>query len=417
MQKGCGNEGLMTTNLSKRFLAIMITTMVGMVPMMACSTTTNTSSSSGGPTADAGPTTDSSTSGPFVPPADPGAGGVLVTFSAEDIAALGFGFDASSRAEGDPPAFVDGWEVKYSHVLVTVGKVRINEDPDKNDADPTQVGAEVAAADGPWAVDAVKGGSIQGKSGSPDEKAVALTAFTTTKSGAKFRADARYAFSYDLATATASAKPVNLDAEGLALYEEAKQKGFAVVLAGTATYKGAAPEATSVFAKIPKVVNFKLGFKNPTSYANCRNTDLQEAGGEYPRGIQVNAAKSITVQATLHTDHAFWNKLNVEGTPLSFDAIAAQASTYGTPDAPGVVAIEDLENVDITGVKTKAGEVLPARSLVPDYTAPVGQLRFDANSVSFAKVNSFAAFLAYSAASGGHMNANGECEVKRNYTP
>jgi hypothetical protein len=54
---------------------------------------------------------------------------------------------------------------------------------------------------------------------------------------------------------------------------------------------------------------------------------------------------------------------------------------------------------------------------VPDYTAPAGQLKFDANGTSFSKANSFAAFLSYSAASGGHLNADGECEVKNNFTP
>ena len=31
--------------------------------------------------------------------------------------------------------------------------------------------------------------------------------------------------------------------------------------------------------------------------------------------------------------------------------------------------------------------------------------------------NSLAAYLAYSAASGGHMNADGECEVRNDFTP
>jgi hypothetical protein len=144
---------------------------------------------------------------------------------------------------------------------------------------------------------------------------------------------------------------------------------------------------------------------------------LQQVGDEFPRGIQANANKSTTVQITVHTDHAFWDKLNVEGTPLHFDAIAAQASTYGTPDSPGTVTIEDLENVDVTGFKTKAGEPLPWRSLVSDYKAPEGQMKFDPNGTSFSKANSFSAYLSYSAASGGHMNADGECEVKNNFTP
>ena len=77
----------------------------------------------------------------------------------------------------------------------------------------------------------------------------------------------------------------------------------------------------------------------------------------------------------------------------------------------------NLEAVDVTGFKTKSGEVLPARSVVSDYKAPAGQLKYDANGTTFAKANSFSAFLSYSAASGGHMNADGECEIKTNFTP
>jgi hypothetical protein len=163
-------------------------------------------------------------------------------------------------------------------------------------------------------------------------------------------------------------------------------------------------------------------FRTPTTATNTssapgRNTDLTAVGDEFPRGIQVSATKSTTVQITVHTDHSFWDTLNVEGTPLHFDPIAAQASTYGMPDEPGLVTIEDLFNVDITGFTTKDGDVLPWRSLVSDYTAPTGQMKYDANGTSFKKANSLASYIAYSADAGGHMNADGECEIKNNFTP
>jgi hypothetical protein len=353
----------------------------------------------------------------FTPPADPGPGGFWVTVSGEDLASVGYEWMSSSLADGDPPAFVDGWAVTFEHVIVTVDKLHINADPDKDEGNPQDVGAIVASVDGPFAVDATIGGNVVGKSGSPDEKAVPIAAFSAQSNGQPFDPSTRYAFSYDLVAAAANAKIVNLDAAGLALYEEAKQKGWSMIFAGTATYKGPAPAAGSVFEKIPTEVKFTLGMKNPSSYINCQNTDLQATGDEFPRGIQANSSKSTTVQITVHTDHAFWDKLNVEGTPLHFDAIAANASTYGTPGSPGTVTSEDLVNVDVTGFKTKTGEPLPWRSLVADYTAPDGQMKFDPNGTSFTKANSFAAYLAYSAASGGHMNSDGECEIKNNFTP
>jgi hypothetical protein len=358
-----------------------------------------------------------SDSGAFSPPADPGPGAFWVTVSGEDLALLGYDWSESSRADGDPPAFVDGWALSFDHVIVTIDKLRINADPDKDEGNPIDLGATVAAADGPWAVDVSIGGNVTGKSGSPDERTVPIAAFASQSNGDAFDPAARYAFSYDFAVASASAQLVNLDAEGLALYEEGQQKGWSMIVAGTARYQGPAPAVDSVFAKIPTEVQFKLGLANPSSYVNCRNTDLQAVGDEFPRGVQASANQSTTVQITLHTDHVFWDMLNVEGTPLHFDPIAANASTYGDPSALGSVTIEDLVNVDVTGFTTRAGEPLPWRSLVSDYTAPAGQMAYDPNGASFTVANSLAAYLGYSAASGGHMNADGECEVQNHFAP
>lgn len=348
---------------------------------------------------------------------DPGKGGFLVTVSGEDLANVGYDFSAASLADGDPPAFVDGWAVHFDHVIVTVANVRLNADPDKDEGNPQALGPEVASAAGPWAVDAAIGGDLVGKSDSPDERTVAITAFDKQANGKAFDAESRYAFSYDLVAASSKAELTNLDAEGQALYEAAQSKGYAMIFAGTATYRGPEPEADSVFAKVPKEVKFTLGLKNPSSYINCQNTDLMAVGDEFPRGVQANATKATVAQITIHTDHGFWDTLNVEGTPLHFDPIAANASTYGTPDEPGVVTIDDLVGVDVTGFTTKDGDILPARSLVADYTAPEGQLKYDQNGTSFKQVNSFASYLGYSAASGGHLNADGECEIKNNFTP
>jgi hypothetical protein len=364
--------------------------------------------------------TSSSTGGSssaFTPPAEPGKGGFWVTVSGEDLATLGYDWTSSSEANGDPPAFVDGWALSFEHVIVTVDKLRVNADPDKDEGDPQAVGGLVASADGPWAVDATIGGDVVGKSGSRDEKTVPIAAFATQANGAPFDPATRYAFSYDLVSASADAKLVNLDAEGKALYTQAKSKGWSMIFRGTASYKGPEPKAGSVFAKIPTEIKFTLGMKNPSSYINCRNTDLDAVGGEFPRGIQANATRSTTVQITIHTDHGFWDTLNIEGTPLHFDPIAANATGYGEPSMPGTVTLEDLVNVDVTGFTTLSGEPLPWRSLVADYTAPNGQMKYDANGTSFIKANSFAAYLGYSASSGGHMNADGECEVRNNFTP
>jgi hypothetical protein len=355
--------------------------------------------------------------GEFQPPGDPGEGAFWVTVSGEDLALLGYDWSPTSEANGDPPAFVDGWAVRFTHVIITVDHLRINADPDRDEANPLQLGPLVASADGPWAVDVTIGGNVVGKSGSPDERTVPIAAFSSQANGQDFDPTARYAFSYDLVAASEGARIVNLDAEGLELYDRARQSGWSMIFAGTAEYRGPAPDAGSVFAAIPKEVSFTLGLVNPSGYVNCRNTDLQAVGDEFPRGIQANANASTTVQITMHTDHMFWDALNVEGTPLHFDPIAAQASTYGMPDSPGIVTTDDLAGVDITGFTTAGGEPLPWRSVVPDYTAPAGQMTYNSNGTSFTVANGLAAYLAYSAASGGHMNADGECEVRNDFTP
>ena len=307
--------------------------------------------------------------------AAPEKGGVRVTVSGEDYATLGFDFTpGSATANGDPPAFVEGWQVRFSHVIVTVGNVRLNADPELDPKAYDKVGPVVESDPSAYAVDLVVGGSVVGKSGSPNEKTVAITTFP----GKKLDPKKAYAFSYDTVAASANAKLVNLDAGGKDLYAEAIAKGYAMLYVGMATYKAAPPAAGSVFAKMPSKVAFRLGFKNPTSYVNCRNTDLKKVSGSYPRGIRTTPEDTTTVQITFHTDHTFWNRVDVDGTPLFFDALAANASTFGT-SGDGLVTTEDLENVDIGDVRTRTGEVLPQRSAVADHKTSGAQVTYDAN--------------------------------------
>ena len=80
--------------------------------------------------------------------------------------------------------------------------------------------------------------------------------------------------------------------------------------------------------------------------------------------------KQVTAQITIHTDHGFWSKLNVEGTELHFDPIAARAAADGT------VTIDDLAGVDVTAFSTRAGTPLPGRSLVEGFTPAPGTLAY-----------------------------------------
>lgn len=343
------------------------------------------------------------------PDVDPGPQGIRVTASGEDLAIVGYPWSPGVTSGGEPPAFVDGWAVRFEHVLVTVADVWLASDPDLDPANPLVVGPVVARDAGPWAVDLSRGGPLLGKSGSPDEKTAILTGF----SGATLDPTRRYAFGYAFTAASARAKAVNLDPPGAALYELAKANAWAMAFDGTATYSAGAPDPGTMFAKIPTAVHFTIGFANPSRYVNCRNTDLMQLGGDYPRGVQPSATRSTVVQITLHTDHLFWDALNVEGTPLHFDPIAAVA---GARDAgPGLTTNAELAPLDVTGFKTAAGDDLAWRSAVPDWNAPAGQMHFEANGTPLRPHNAFLSYLAHAAASGGHMNADGKCVVRNDF--
>jgi len=68
----------------------------------------------------------------FTPPADPGAGGVLFAASGEELALTGYGFPP---ATADSAAFVDGWNVKFTRLLVTVDNVTLSEGPNAKPGD------------------------------------------------------------------------------------------------------------------------------------------------------------------------------------------------------------------------------------------------------------------------------------------
>src|SRR5205807_4749447 len=119
-------------------------------------------------------------------------------------------------------------------------------------------------------------------------------------------------------------------------YQDMINNGYVVLYIGTATWHGdaqGAPACTSTdnafdFTKLPRVVNFRLGFKSPTTYVNCQNPDNDPANPlgteEHQRGIQVKANDTVIAQVTVHTDHPFWESF-VHDSPAHFDQLAALA--------------------------------------------------------------------------------------------
>ena len=356
-----------------------------------------------------------------------GAGGVVhFTASGEVLALGGYSFPPASE---DDPAFVDGWDVKIDELLVTFGNISFSQNPDRSPADQSQIGAKVGASAGPWAVDLHKGGTLMGKGGS-DEQAFPLEFLNkqNLNDDKPFDPTVRYAFSFDVLPASDAAIKENLDAQGLADYALMVQNGWTVLYAGTATFKGTSCTSTNPaydFSKLPKTVKFKLGFRSPTSYINCQNPDNDPAepfgNEEHQRGVQIKTNATAIVQATLHTDHPFWESARHDA-PAHFDALAAHAKKDGNGDY--VVTLEDVKGVNFTAFKDSAGSPLPWRSCLPSYTPPNGAaaMNFDSQGIPFnplgdpAKVlRDYYDYMTYTQRTQGHLNADGLCFVQRRY--
>jgi hypothetical protein len=368
---------------------------------------------------------------------------LTVTISGEGAALTGFAFPPASPND---LAFVDGWDVKFDRILVTVDDITLSDRPDTNPTDQSQSGVVVATAKGPWAVDMSKPGAVtdikpktqvrplgddhdddhghdHGLLGK-DPHAQLLARFDGLDGNKSFDPTLRYAFGFDIVSASPAAKHTNLDAAAETDYAEMVAKGLSVLYVGTATFKGVdckQSDASSPkpydFGKLPTTVKFRFGFKTPTKYKNCQNTDLRGKafdGEEAQRGVQVSDA--TTAQITLHVDHPFWNTVDHDAAELFFDQMAAVASPDGT------LAIDDLAALDFTSFKDKDGMALPWRSCLADKPAKTGARKFDSGSVPVdpngapeGALRNYSDFVTYQQSTQGHLNADGLCAVQREF--
>lgn len=396
------------------------------------------------------PSSDAASGGlrAFAVPADPGAGGILFAASGEVLALTGYAFPPAS--DGDP-AFVDGWDVKFSHLLTTIDTITLSENPDTAPGDPSRVGNVVATVRGPWAVDLSRSDPtyLAGKGGA-GEQAVPLAALKSDANGAPLKTDGtRYAFGFDTVPASATAYDVNLDAVATAEYLEMVANGCVVLYEGTATFKGdksdpyCYPPSRQSW---PDVVKFKFCFKSPTSYLNCQNPDNDPAAAfpneEHQRGIALKTAASVIGQVTLHTDHPFWDSV-LHDAPAHFDQFASRVVVAGDASDLGpasdasahydggamtvpTVTLEMLKGVDYTDFTDSNGTHLawrycmaPPTDVHPRFSGPMS---FDPESVPHAingdpatGLRDYYDFATYDQSTQGHLNSDGLCWVKRNY--
>lgn len=355
---------------------------------------------------------------------DADGGSIQFTASGE-VLALG-GYDFPPASDGDP-AFVDGWEIKFDELLVTLDNITLSENPDKSANDQSLTDAPVARVHGPWAVDLHKGGPLEGKGGS-DEQAlpIATIEHQNLNHDAAFDASTRYAFGFDIVAASDDAQQLNLDDDGTANYSDMVDHGWAVLYVGTATWRGSQCNSTGDydFDALPKTVKFKFGFKSPTTYINCQNPDNDPAKAlgdeEHQRGVQIKSNTATIAQATVHTDHPFWESF-VHDSPAHFDQLAARAQMV---DGEWTVTLDDEQGVNFTAFTDRNGAQLPWRSCLDSYTPPdrAPAMHFDTQGIPYdpsgdpsAAIRDYADFMTYDQSTQGHLNSDGLCFVKRNY--
>lgn len=357
----------------------------------------------------------------------------MFTASGSVPARAGYAFPPIDSGD---PAFVDGWQVTFSRVLVTFDRLTLSEMPDLVPGDQSRTGNVIAEVDGPWAVDLVHPGAsdVPGE-GAAGEVGVPIMALTgQNRNGNKpFATDGtRYAFGFDVVAASAHAARVNLDAAGAADYEQMTQDGCSVLYVGTAAFRGGTvPGYTGCNAgreDWPTVVNFRLCYNSPATFTNCQNPENDPAsplpGEDSQRGITFLADDSVTAQITMLPAQPFWDSV-LAGSPAHFDQFAARVvgqSGSGTP----TVTLEMTQGVDFTAYVDALGNSIDWRACMAPPTdvhdAFSGTMSFDAASVPPATggdpstgLRDYYDFTTYNQSRQWYLNEDGLCAVTRNY--
>jgi hypothetical protein len=348
-------------------------------------------------------------------------GSVKITASAEELGLTGYSFPPSA---GQEVAIADGWEIRFDHVITTLGHVTLSEGADKNPGDKSDVGGVVAELDQHVAVDlhaleAGDPGVVPGKGGG-GELALELATITERDDGAPLDPAVRYAFGFELLPAETGADRLNLSDEANALYDQMIADGITTLVTGTATFKGtncsqsdAGDAAPYDFGAWPTTVKFAFALEHGLLHnENCENPDNDPAeplpGEESLRGVQVKANDEVTAQITLHTDHLFWTSTEHDSVPY-FGHFAAHSKLV---DGEAMVTLEDLEGVGLAELLDASGAKVPWRSClaeVPVQTTPK-YMSFDAGGLSLP--GGVHDFVMASAATMGHLNSDGLCYVE-----
>ncbi len=352
-------------------------------------------------------------------PGKPG-GGVTLQINGEDVGYTGIGFPDGG--------IVDGWEIRFDHVLFNFDKITLSTNPDRSPSDQSQTEGIVAELDGPWVADLAVAGTETGADGTSKAILIDRISNQNANGGKPFESDQRYGFSYQSVLATQGAKRLNLNADAETYY--AKMIGqYSVLYVGTATWKGDASCQSSIpgyytnpSSPFPKVVKLEMGFATPSHYINCQNENNAGepfAGENYQRGIPIVPNADSVAQITVHLDHVFYDDVSHDAA-LFFDQFAA--TQVGKP-AGSVLHTEDLAGLDPTALTDATGKPLPWRtcdgSALPAGTQrsmKTGTVPVNPNASPGDALRDYRDFVDYVQSTQGHLNGgDGLCFVRRDY--
>lgn len=237
----------------------------------------------------------------------------------------------AAAVDGYPAGRTDGWDIALHAFVSAVDRVEFSD---------TARERAVATAVGPWVVDWTR----WSQPAALDELVVPVD---------------RYRVGFDFVVPSAGDSSVGeVDPEIVAAMSQA---GWAHYLSGEATDG-------------ERTIRFAWGFDNPTRSTECAN------GADRTAGVAVPPEGPARVQITFHADHAFWNTLRTEESPIAFSGIAS-ADT----DGDGEVTVEELKS------------------------ASTVDLGYETAGVN---LDTLYDFLRYSLARAGHLNGGGLCRVQ-----
>lgn len=239
---------------------------------------------------------------------DTGEGALRIYVSGEGPAREGYPFVKG----GFELAFIEGWEVDFDHVVVSLGSLRVE------------------ATDGAVAHEGTERYLAELTTGDPT--LIELQGVTARRWDR---------LSFEVMPATAAA--IEVSPVDPAIRERMVDEGL------TYYYEGVARRDDHVFA-------FRFGLRNPTRNSACTNGVDGTAGVVVPNGSQAS------VELSVHLDHMFWDTLGSEKFEMRFDAIAAADLPRDPPevggDGDGEVTFDELVGQRLSDLRGLDGEPL-----------------------------------------------------------